>query len=146
MEIAFIVILTLSVVTIIPWMIKKDFEKRMLAALKREIVYNIERLREYEREEQARLRTAHGPDQTQRDTRPLILKDVVFRRAQQVDFRSKGLRDEDKDLIEKVFAIASQMGLPSSGGDDRRHCAENIRILEDVLTRLTAYIKGERFR
>jgi hypothetical protein len=146
MEIAFIVILTLGVVTIIPWMIKKDFEKRMLAALKREIVYNIERLREYDLEEQARSRTTQGPDQTQTDTRPLILKDAVFRRVQQVDFRSKGLSGEDKDLLEKVLATASQMGLPPSGGDDRRHCAENIRILEDVLIRLTAYIKGERLR
>ena len=146
MEIAFIVLLTLGVVIIIPLMIRKDFEKRMLAALKREIVYNIERLREYDLEEHARLRTAHGPGRTQTDTRPLILKDAVFRRVQQVDFRSKGLRDDDMDLLEKVFATASQIGLPSSGGDARRHCEENIRILEDVRSRLTAYIKGEQTR
>ena len=141
MEIIFIMILTLCVVFIIPWMMKKDFEKSMLKNLRREITHNIEQLQEYNREDPGRSRTLQGLGQIEGDTRPLILKDAVFRKIQQMDFCSKGLTDEDKELLEKVFATSSLLVVAVSDRDDRQLCAENMRILEDVLSRLTAYIK-----
>ena len=142
MEIAFIIILTLCVVIIIPWMIKKDFEQRMLATLRREITHNIEQVQNYNREDRGYSHTAQGPDQIGGDTRPLILQDAVFRKIQQLDFCSKGLTDEDKDLLEKVFATSSHMVLSTAGGYDQHLCTENMRILEGVLSRLTAYSKA----
>jgi hypothetical protein len=138
MEIAFVIILTLCVVTILPWMIKKDFEERMLASLRREITHNIEQLREYNREDRGHSHTAQGRDQID----GLILKDAVFRRIQQMDFRSKGLTDEDKELLEKVFATSSQMVLSAPDRDAHKRCADNMKILEDMLSRLTAYGKA----
>ena len=141
MEIIIIVILILCMVIILPWMIKKDFEKRMLAGLRREMTRNIELLGEYNRGIQNSQRTTQGSNQAGENIPPLILKDEVFRKIQRMDFCSKGLRDEDKDLLERVFATSSHKVMHASVGDDQKLCAENMRILSDVLSRLTAYIK-----
>lgn len=145
-EMVIIVVLTLCVVFIIPRMIKRDFEQRMLSALKREITHNITQLREYTLEMPGGSSGADNSWQEDVASALPVLKDDVFRRIQQMDFCSKGLTSEDKDMLAKVFTLFSRHMADSSDQDRKKLCMENMRILEEVLVRITDYTKGGSVR
>ena len=145
-EMASIVVLILCAVLILPRMIKKDFEQRMLAALKREIIHNSTQLREYTREIPEGKSPEENPRQEDASSVLPILKDDVFRRIQQLDFCSKGLTSEDKDMLAKVFVLFSHNAPNSSDQDRKNFCKENARILDEILARITDYTKGGSVR
>lgn len=137
-ETVFIAVLTVCVVITIPWMMKRDYEKRMLSALKAEVIHNMALLGGY-------TATPTGDSEDGISTLP-VLKDDVFKRIQQADFHSRGLSDEDRDALEKVFAVFSGHMMDISYRDRMKLCAENLKVLEGVEAGLADYLKGSGVR
>ena len=118
----------------------------MLSALKKEIRHNITQLGEYTSEITGS--PSLEAESLQENTTPTlpILKDEAFRKMQQVDFHSKGLTDQDRDMLDRIFTLFSRRMVDISDQDRKKICMENMRKLEEILTRITDYIKGKNLR
>jgi hypothetical protein len=141
MEVGIIVVITLCALIIIPWMIRKDFEQRMTAALKREIRHNISQLQVYIRGIPDSPGSSESPGQSSKNDHVLILADQIFRKMQIQDFRPKSMSSEDMDMLEKVFTTSSQQFLHTLKQDSEKICTSNLRVLEEILQKITGDIE-----
>jgi len=133
-----IVILTLGVAVFITWMMRRDFQKRMLMALRSEILTNMERIQEYIREMPER--DVDGQPGAAMCTP--VLTDSIFRKIQKEDFRSKGFTNEDKEKLEKFFTQNFQYRENIAQSDSINIYREQIHILEGIQTKIDDYLKN----
>jgi hypothetical protein len=144
MELAIIIVITLCAVIIIPWMIRKDFEKRITAALKREIQNDISRLQEYIRDIPDRPESSESSGQSSENDHVLILDNQIFRKMQMQDFRPKSMSPEDMEMLEKVFTTSSQQFRHTLKEDSEKLCTANLRVLERILQKITGGIEDTK--
>lgn len=141
MELAIIIVITLCAVIIIPWMIRKDFEKRITAALKREIQNNISLLQEYIQAKSGGAESQGSLGQSIENKHDFVLADQIFRKMQMQDFRPKIITPEDMEMLEKVFTTSSQRSLHTLKEDSKKVCTANLRILEGILKKISGEIE-----
>ncbi|HHO75995.1 MAG TPA: hypothetical protein ENN05_06155 [Deltaproteobacteria bacterium] len=137
MEKIFIIILTLSVVIIIPWMMRRDFQKRMLKDLRSEILSNMERIKEYVR--------GLPENDTDKDLGvelcTPVLTDTVFKKMLREHFHSRVLSNDDKDMLEKVLTNNFRHTGNIKRRDCMNICLEQIHILEGIQEKIDGFLK-----
>jgi len=132
MDIIIILVLTLCVVILIPWMIRRDFQKRMLGALRDEILTNIERIQEYV----LRLPEKEGGLKPGEETGAPVLAGTVFRKMQREDFRSKVLSNKDRDDLETILEYSFRHTGNTTQNNNKDIYAGQVQVLEGILGKI----------
>jgi len=138
MDMIIIGILTLCVVILIPWMIRRDFQKRMLHALRREVLANIERIQAHVKP-MAGKDTGPGPDGF---TGAPGLVDTVLQKMRREEFSSKVLSNKDMDELETILGYSL-----TRAGDLTQNSTdiylEQIRTLEAIQKKIGEYLNDK---
>ncbi|MBN2297483.1 MAG: hypothetical protein JXM72_02760 [Deltaproteobacteria bacterium] len=142
MDMIIIFSLTLCVVILIPWMIRSDFQKRMLKALRGEILTNIDRIQEYIRSVPEK---DNGPHPSAGICSP-VLTDTVFRKMRREDFRTRVLSDKDKDELEKILEYNLKHTGDIMQNNSKNIYLEQIHILEGIQAKIEGYLKNKGSR
>ncbi len=145
-EIILVVVLTLLSVTLIPWWMKRDYERRTLTNLKTEIQDNIMLLEAFGCQRAPDAGDSDAVALSGAEVAPPVLSDRVFRSMRRQDIHSRYVTAEDMDMLEKVFAASSRATLRQSAAETKAICTENMRILDDLLRKIEEYLREERLR
>ncbi|HOO45933.1 MAG TPA: hypothetical protein PLM29_06880 [Deltaproteobacteria bacterium] len=139
MDMIIIVILTLCVCILIPWMMRRDYQKRMLHALRGELLANSSCIQE------------HVKNMSENDNGPggftgvPGLIDTVFQKMRREEFSSTVLSSKDMDELEKILNFS-----PIRTGDLTQHSRdiylEQIRTLEDIQKKIEEYLGSQGAR
>jgi len=136
LEIIIIVVVALAVIILIPVMIRRDFQIRLITALRQELELNIKRLHEYSAGLSGTSDSGGGAVFSKQ---PCILEDSIFRKLRKVQFTSNHVRQQDMELLEETFAAFEQAKKLLETGDKaklKEDCVHTLKIFESILGRL----------
>jgi len=103
-EVVFIIGLTLLAVFLLPWMMKRDYQRRNLSAMRNELIDNVKNIDVFLNDSAA-------------DNKDLIVKDQVFQSIRISQFNPGCLDDKDMETIEDTLRSLSDKG--GGAGEER---------------------------